>query len=103
MHKPAALIVSLGRGSRDHPEIYVVAGCLVTGTEPDGREIVERATIGQVPLFWGHYRLTEDGRQQWIADYDDRQSALVAARADAGNRPIYFEDNGVLTLVSLEV
>jgi hypothetical protein len=80
-----------------------VAGCVVTGTEPDGCEIVERASVGQVPTFWGHYRIAEDGRQVWLADYDDRGSALGAAKAHAGNRPTFLEDNGILTLVSLEV
>lgn len=80
-----------------------MAGCFVSGIEPDGREIVERVSNRQSAMFWGHYRIAEDGRHRWIADYDDRESALAAAKLDAGTQPIYVEDNGILSRVSLEV
>jgi hypothetical protein len=80
-----------------------VAGCFVSGIEPDGREIVERVGSQESAMFWGHYCIAEDGSQGWIADYDDRESALAAAKLHAGTQPIYVEDNGALSRVSLEV
>jgi hypothetical protein len=88
------------QGSRDHPEVHVVAGCVVNGTDTDGRESVERVVDAQAPMFWGHYRVAPDGAQLWLADYDDREAAIDAAKAQARRRPIYLEHDGILTLVS---
>jgi len=78
----------------------VVAGCVVTGIDADGREVTERVARGQMPMFWGHYRLASDGRQLWLADYNDRESAIAAAKDQARSRPIYVEDSGLLIRVS---
>jgi hypothetical protein len=88
---------SFSHGS--HREIHVVSGCVVTGTDAAGHEVVDRVAVGQSAMFWGHYRVAPDGRQLWIADYDDLKSAMDAARAQAGRRPFYVDVDGELRII----
>jgi hypothetical protein len=83
---------------RSHPKVHVVAGCVVVATEANGIEEVERA-VERRPEFWGHYHLAADGRQVWLADFDEREEAIESALAAAGGSPVFVEDEGVLTRV----